>query len=263
MYDLAMALLNSEVGYVGFQYLAIGTGDGAWDNLSKPPEAPPDAPHLYPYTSPAQIQRLKFLYAPTGGTFQLGFNGVNTSILTFDPNASGTVKAAIMQVALEAISTIGSGNINVLAEGGDSYLVTFAGNLNSGPQPLITAITTGLTGSNSPTIIVVAVNNPLDNVIGEFIRFPIDSYVYLNENGVPLDTGISRYVKLSVTIPSGSMTPINSAASPIVFREMAWVGGKDASLTIGTGMYLNIIRFPKEIRRFGDGAITLSSSLKI
>jgi len=267
MYDLAMALLNGESGYGGFQYLAIGTGDTTWDNLPQPPEAAPNATGLFPYANPAQIERIQFLNAPTGGTFRLGFMGENTSILSFDPDASGTVKAVIIQAALEGLSTIGIGNVFVQAEGGESYLATFSGSLGSGPRDLIVADSSLLTGSNSPQISVTAVNNPAINIVGEFARFPIDTKIYIDENGVPLPTTpnivISRYCQLSVTIGEGVMTPANSSADPIVFREMAWVGGIGATPTIGSGMYLSIIRFPKQIRRYGDGQITISSNIKI
>lgn len=74
----------------------------------------------------------------TGGTFTLSFKGATTTPIAFD--ATGTV----VQAALEALSTIGEGNVTVT--GTDPWTVTFVGALAETNQPLLTADSTGLTG---------------------------------------------------------------------------------------------------------------------
>lgn len=69
---------------------------------------------------------------PTGGSFTLSFNGHTTSAIAW--NASGVDVAA----ALEALSSVGSGNVSVTGTG--PWTVTFTGSLGTSNQPLITAV---------------------------------------------------------------------------------------------------------------------------
>lgn len=87
---------------------------------------------------------------PTGGTFTLSFGGQTTAGIAYNASAS------TVQTALQALSSIGSGNATVEAQvAGGPYNVTFAGPL-VGPQALITgnpASLTGGAGANSEIII--------------------------------------------------------------------------------------------------------------
>lgn len=69
--------------------------------------------------------------APTSGTFALEFAGEVTGPIDHDAAASQVL------MALEALSTIGSGNVSVGGFAGGPYTVDFAGAL-VGPQPVIT-----------------------------------------------------------------------------------------------------------------------------
>lgn len=93
-----------------------------------------------------EVQTLTITGTPTGGTFRLTFNGVETANIAY--NAA----AAAVQSALEAISSIGVGN--VLCAGGalpgTPVTITFQGNLAAEPVPLITVTSKALTGGSSP-----------------------------------------------------------------------------------------------------------------
>ncbi|MDW8267412.1 MAG: autotransporter-associated beta strand repeat-containing protein, partial [Gemmataceae bacterium] len=74
------------------------------------------------------------LSGATGGTFQIGFNGATTGALAFNATA------AAVQSALEALTTIGAGNVAVTGSAGGPYTVTFQGALGSANQsPLLFA----------------------------------------------------------------------------------------------------------------------------
>jgi hypothetical protein len=90
-----------------------------------------------------------------GGQFKLSFQGKTTPDLPF--NAS----AAEVQTALQALTSIGTGNATVsggpgAVGGGTPYVITFAGALKESPQPLIgtTPGTTPLSGGAASASVV-------------------------------------------------------------------------------------------------------------
>jgi hypothetical protein len=92
-----------------------------------------------------EVQSLTLTGTATGGTFTLTFGGQATANLPF--NAS----AAAVQSALQAISTVGTGNV-VCTGGtlpGTAVTITFTGTLGGMPLNLLTA-TNALTGTGSP-----------------------------------------------------------------------------------------------------------------
>jgi hypothetical protein len=111
----------------------------------------------------ADVQTLSITGTPTGGTFVLGFKGAITAPIAF--NAS----AATVQTALQALATIGSGNVTCSggALPGTPVVCTFAGTLATGLQPLIVAGEGGFTGGSSPTATVThtTLGTPQDTII--------------------------------------------------------------------------------------------------
>ncbi len=77
--------------------------------------------------------------AASAGTFTLTFEGETTAPITFDALNSA------VQTALEALKTIGQGNVTVTGTA-PTWVVTFAGVLNKINWPLMTGTATGLTG---------------------------------------------------------------------------------------------------------------------
>lgn len=99
------------------------------------------------YTGTADEQTVTISGGPTGGTFTLTFNGQTTAGIAYDAAASA------VQTALQALSSIGSGNATVSGTAG-SWVVTFAGALAPGYQPLMTADGSGLTGGTNAAVTV-------------------------------------------------------------------------------------------------------------
>ena len=101
-------------------------------------------------TEQDEQQTMTITGSPTGGTFTLAYQGETTSALNHNSSA------ATVQSALEALSSIGSGNVS--CSGGDlpgtAVVVTFQGTLeNTDTDPLM-ADGSGLTGGTSPAVTV-------------------------------------------------------------------------------------------------------------
>ncbi|MCW2901917.1 MAG: hypothetical protein JWO67_4182 [Streptosporangiaceae bacterium] len=96
-----------------------------------------------------EVQTITITGVPTGGTFSLTFQGQTTPALAFNAATSA------VQTALQALSTIGSGNATVTGTAGTSYVVTFVGALANTNVPNIVAVGT-FTGGTSPAISVAA-----------------------------------------------------------------------------------------------------------
>ena len=98
-------------------------------------------------------QALYFVGSPTGGTFTLTYNSETTSAITYSATAATLI--ANVQSALEALSSIGTGNISVTESHGNNgtvkaYVITFAGTLiHLGVGPI--TVTPSLTGGTTPT----------------------------------------------------------------------------------------------------------------
>jgi hypothetical protein len=94
-----------------------------------------------------EVQTVTINGAPTGGTFTLTFGGQTTAALA--RNAS----AADVQAALQALSSIGAGNVTVTGSAGGPYTVTFVGTLGGTNVAQMTAAHT-FTGGTTPGVTV-------------------------------------------------------------------------------------------------------------
>jgi hypothetical protein len=94
-------------------------------------------------TSAAQNEVQSVFISATGGTYTLSFEGQTTTPLAFDATS------AQVRVALEALSTIGPGNVSV-ATGGSGFpgdhIITFVGALANTQVPQLTGNGSALTG---------------------------------------------------------------------------------------------------------------------
>lgn len=95
-----------------------------------------------------EIQTVTISGSPTGGTFTLTLGAQTTGTIAY--NAS----AATVEAALEALSTIGQGNVQVTGSAGGPYTVEFVGALAKTNVAAMTASGAGLTGGTSPSVAV-------------------------------------------------------------------------------------------------------------
>jgi autotransporter-associated beta strand protein len=93
-----------------------------------------------------ETQAVYFNNTPTGGSWNLAFNGFTTGPIPW------SATAAEVQAALETLSTIGAGNVAVVGDAGNGYQLTFQGRLHGTDLPQITAASAGLTPSTGFTI---------------------------------------------------------------------------------------------------------------
>lgn len=99
------------------------------------------------------------LTSATGGTFTLSFGGQTTAAIAFNAAASA------VQTALEALSTIGAGNVAVTGAAGGPYTVTFQNALGATDVAQMTASGALLTGT-SPSVAVATTTPGVAAVTG-------------------------------------------------------------------------------------------------
>jgi tail tube protein len=93
-------------------------------------------------TPAAEVQTLTITGAPTGGTYKLRYRGQTTTPLAY--NAA----FGVIDTALEALSTIGVGNVAVTGAG--PYVITFGGALAGQNVYPLTVEDVALTGGTAP-----------------------------------------------------------------------------------------------------------------
>lgn len=102
-------------------------------------------------TAANDVQTLTFGGTPTGGTFRLSFNGVETGNITFDTTAGGAPLAANIRAALEALPQVGVGNVTV-SSSLTVPAVTFTGDLGSRWQPALVNTVNAMTSGTTATL---------------------------------------------------------------------------------------------------------------
>jgi RHS repeat-associated protein len=153
---------GARVSHAGYYYdnagrltatVDVGTNGGTW--WTRPGTVPARSATTlvtsYGFAADA-VQTVKLTGAPTGGTFTLTFGGQTTAAIAY--NAS----AAAVQAAVQALSSVGSGNAVVTAAPGGGWQVRFAGTLAGKWQAKLTASGAGLTGGTSPSVAVATVS---------------------------------------------------------------------------------------------------------
>lgn len=117
----------------------------------------------------------------TGGTFTLTFSGQTTSALAYN------VSPAAMQTALQALSSIGSGNCTVSGVAGQYYEVTFTGTLGGAAQPEITGSGTNLTPESNVSVDTIVEGGVGVNEV-QLIRLPVNPITYADD-WTPISNG--------------------------------------------------------------------------
>jgi hypothetical protein len=98
----------------------------------------------------SEVQTLTITGTPTGGTFRLSFRGQTTEPIAYNAAASA------VQAALEALTTVSTGNV-VAAGGalpGAAVTLTFGGALANFDVPMVQVTSAALTGGSTPAATV-------------------------------------------------------------------------------------------------------------
>jgi hypothetical protein len=134
---------------ISMQTTKYQVGDRSW-LLATPDYKPNVTLDVSKFSASAvnEIQTVTITGTPTGGTFTLSYKGQTTTAIAY--NAA----AAAVQAALQALSTIGSGNATVSGSAGGPYTVTFVGALAGINVDQLGAVGS-FTGGSSPAVAVV------------------------------------------------------------------------------------------------------------
>jgi hypothetical protein len=97
--------------------------------------------------------------SPTGGTFTLTLDGQTTAAIAYNATA------ATVEAALEALSTIGQGNVQVTGAAGGPYTVEFVGELADRNVSAMTADGSGLTGGTTPGVTIATATAGVGEVV--------------------------------------------------------------------------------------------------
>lgn len=95
-----------------------------------------------------EVQTATVTGTPTGGTFTLTYSGSTTSNIAYNATA------ATVRTALENLTSVGYGNVDVTGSAGGPYTVTFRGSLAGTNVAAMTASGAGLTGGSSPSVTI-------------------------------------------------------------------------------------------------------------
>jgi hypothetical protein len=110
-----------------------------------------------PVAGTNEVQTVAITGTPTGGTFKLAFKGQLTAAIARNAAASA------VQSALEALSTIGAGN--VACAGGPlptGVTVTFQAGLGKKAVPLLVLADNSLSGGTNPTVTIAETTPGVD-----------------------------------------------------------------------------------------------------
>lgn len=94
------------------------------------------------------VQTLTISGVPTGGTFKLRYKGAETATIAY--NAANTV----VQSALEALTTIGAGNVAVVGSAGGPWTVTFQAAMAGRECDILELSLNSFTGGTAPTVTI-------------------------------------------------------------------------------------------------------------
>lgn len=116
-----------------------------------------------PVAGTDEVQTITFGGTPTGGTFKLAFKGQTTAAISW--SATNATLVSNIDTALEALTTIGSGNVTTavgtMTAGIGTITVTFTGSLAKKAVPLISVFSNDLTGT-APTLAVAETTPGVD-----------------------------------------------------------------------------------------------------
>lgn len=135
-----------------------------------------------------EVQTVTITGTPTGGTVTLTFRAATTGAIAYNATADA------VETALEAISTIGDGDVRVTGGPGPGtpWVVTFVNDLGHQNVPLMTASGASLTGGTTPAIAVV--QTTAGSSVGFNPRILVGSWtkpgtivVYVNNGGAGAD----------------------------------------------------------------------------
>jgi len=263
--------VNARVSYVAYYYdladrliasVNVGTNGGsAWTRPSSVPTSSSTVLVTSTSYSTDAVQDIALTGSPTGGTLTLTFGGQTTGALAY--NATATA----VQAALQALSSIGSGNVTVTAApSGSGWEVRFTGALANSYQGVITGTGASLTGGTSPAVAITTISAGGDAGSAAIVTDPLGevSRTYTDAEG--------RTVRTVQDFTNGVVTGTSNATTGYTYNQVGVTsvtayqsgGGVQVTayaygVTTGTGSAINSNDLVG-ITEYPDGTSGIASS---
>jgi len=263
--------VNARVSYVAYYYdladrriasVNVGTNGGAaWTRPSSVPTGSSTVLVTSISYSTDAVQNIALTGGPTGGTFTLTFGGQTTSALAYNATA------AAVQSALQALSSIGSGNVAVMAApSGTGWEVRFTGTLANSYEGTITGNGSSLTGGTSQVVAVATISAGGDAGSAAIVTDPLGEVTrtYTDAEG--------RTVRTVQDFTNGVVTGTSNATTGYTYNQVGVTsvtayqsgGGVQVTayaygVTTGTGSTINSNDIVG-ITEYPDGTSGLASS---
>ena len=181
---------------------AYNMPSGAVQTLSLGTTVVPPAGPGFPYTFPFTLVAAR--------SFTLTFSGQTTAAIPYPATAVS------LQNALAALSNIGTGKVLVCDNGGENFVITFAGSMAATTQSLITVNSTNLPNA-TPTVTNFLAAAQGDVFAAEIVVTGTGSYNIVGiTNNLPVHTNAIP-ARFGATRPAGSLAFTYVAATP-------WIG---------------------------------------
>lgn len=196
-------------------------------------------------------QTLLLEHGPTGGTFTLTFRGQTTAGIAYNADA------AAITSALEALSNIGSGDVEVTGSF-PQFLIEFQGALEHTDHPLMTGSAAGLTGSSISVIATQEARAGVSEVQTVLIGVaPTGGTFKLTFSGQ--QTGAIAYNASAGTVQTALEGLSNIAGSGADISVSGPAGGPWLVTFIPGGAY----EFTDVPTMIGDGALLTASAVGV
>jgi hypothetical protein len=140
------------------------------------------------------------LTTATGGTYTVTYDSVASGDIPYN------LTPAQLQSVLEAITTIGEGNVSVTGTAGVSYVVEFIGTLAGTSLELMVIDDTDITGTGTPSVDVA------ETVDGGAGAAPAQADVTLNLSSVVLNSADTDLVPVGARFTIAGETAVDGAA---------------------------------------------------
>jgi len=263
--------VNARVSYVAYYYdladrrvatVDVGTNGGtAWARPSGVPTGSSTVLVTSTSYSTDAVQDITLTGNPTGGTFTLTFGGQTTGAIAYNATA------ATVQAALQALSSIGSGNVAVTAApSGTGWEVRFTGAMANSYEGAIIGNGASLTGGTSQVVAVATVSAGGDAGYASIVTDPLGevSRTYTDAEG--------RTVRTVQDFTNGVVTGTSNATTGYTYNQVGVTsvtayqsgGGVQVTayaygVTTGTGSAINSNDIVG-ITEYPDGTSGIASS---
>lgn len=200
-----------------------------------------------------EVQTVTITGGPTGGTFNLTYNGATTAAIAWNATALA------VQSALAALTTIGSGNVSCGGGPfpGTAVPVTFIGTLGRRDVVMTTA-TSSLTGGTSPAVAIAETVKGVVGWTGRFMVYPNSDYdavpvVTLTTANGGLELGVLGIQRASTTLSAAAAAGANQVT---VTSASSFVVGDTITVVID-----EVAVHEATIAEISGTTITLSAAL--